>query len=115
MTDQPEVRVTFEQAAPLLQHILADELRAEGFTVLPGPPPEEQRGGREVIETLNVGITILGKGLVLAGTGSLVVKIERAIRRAVGDKPAPADDVFTIRDEDGNVRGELRLPGKDER
>ena len=56
-----------------------DELRAEGFTVLPGPPPEEQRGGREVIETLNVGITILDVARRDTSKGSLATNLRAAV------------------------------------
>ena len=55
--DKPAIRVTFEEAAPLFQHELHEELAAEGFDVQLGPPPMEQRSARDVIDSRRVVVT----------------------------------------------------------
>ena len=63
MEEQPRLLVTFETAAPLFQHVLAESLKAAGFSVEVGVPTVEQRGaGGETVEALIIDIEIQGEG-----------------------------------------------------
>jgi urease gamma subunit len=108
--ETPQVRVTFEVAAPLFQQGLASELEREGLEVVPGPPPMEKRDGREVVEVVRVGLQILGGAKVLEGTAESVAKVVRAINAAIRKTPTRAREmILTIYGPDNKPLKDVRV------
>ena len=84
MEEQPRLLVTFETAAPLFEHVLAEGLKAAGFTVEVGVPTVEQRGaGGETVEALIIDIEIQGEGLTTESASHSAIKVACIVRNGV--------------------------------
>jgi hypothetical protein len=114
--DEPAIRVTFEEAAPLFQHDLRDELTAEGFDVQPGPPPMEQRGAPEAaVGVLLVTIQLIRTGREIEDSVAWVAKIVRGIERVVRRSKTVPETVVTIYGPDNEPLKEVHIPRRESR